>query len=430
MEKGEAAKVIPINGVKSEAKYRFVKDMKCEVVQLKNGVKRNENMPVIMLEQEKDGLVRRKIHPLTEYLLKRKKKGGKYSAITQNNKATLIVKFLNYVLIDNAEKFKLKDFPDILFEHGTEFLNSLTGVNNETLDRYANQLARFYYFLAENNLLKNITVDDFSVDVVQTARGKVEVIENPFYGMEYNNNETPVLIHKLPLSLVVYFVDTAIMYAPRIALGICFQFFGGLRLGEIINLKRSSMKVKGPSGEFGFVLNLKDTHMRDDLRHPVAGGSVKKKRRQAVFPFGGKIFQKVYEMHMKQNICKTDDNALFVNADGNPMADFTYRYYFEKVKAKFLERLRNSDIIELKHYAIELESVKWSTHIGRGIFSNIISSISKNILEIAQARGDGTLDAALSYLSDSDKMAIMLLDNDAEMWKYLEEATNEIMGEK
>ena len=33
--------------------------------------------------------------------------------------------------------------------------------------------------------------------------------------------------------------------------------------------------------------------------------------------------QKVYEMHMKQNVYNNDQNALFTNADGKPMADFT-----------------------------------------------------------------------------------------------------------
>ena len=76
--------------------------------------------------------------------------------------------------------------------------------------------------------------------------------------------------------------------------------FGGLRVGEVVNLKKSSVKVKGNLGEFGFILNLRNKNMRDDLKHPVAGGSVKKTRRQAVFPFGGAMTQKIYKMHMKQ----------------------------------------------------------------------------------------------------------------------------------
>lgn len=421
-------KVINISEVKNEVTYRFVKDIKIEEVKLKNGNKRSNNTVLIMLEQNRNGIIRRKVHPLTLYLLQTKKGGGKYSPITQNNKATLIVKFLNYVLIDNHSRFKLNNFQDILFEHGTDFLNSLTDVSNETIDRYKTELTKFYYYLANEGVLRNITPNDFEIIRRDGKYGTQSALTSPFFGVEYNDNERHTVIHKLPLTLVVYFIDTAIMHAPRIALGICFQFFGGLRLGEVINLKRSSIKVKGPAGKYGFVLNLKDTYMRQDLKHPVAGGSVKIKRRQAVFPFGGIIVQKVYEMHMKQNVYNNDQNALFTNADGKPMADFTYRYYFGKVKSKFIERLKTSEHVELRHYAIELESVKWSTHIGRGIFSNIIASVSNNILEIAQARGDVQLDSSLTYLSDSDKMAMMLWENDKDMWQHLEEAIKEIGG--
>ncbi len=418
----EKSKVIDINRQnKPDVTYRFVKDMKMEIKTYKNGVKRNENTVVIMLEQNKDGIIRRKMHPLTQYLLEPKKKGGKYSPITQSNKASVIVKFLNYILIDNSRRFKLKDFNEILFEHGCEFINSLPDVSDDTVDRYARYLTDFYYYLATYGLLKYITVDDFTFTKVNTPNGSREVIEVPFYDLDYGRKDDGTLIHKIPSPLIIPFLDTAIMHAPEIALGICFQLFGGLRVGEVVNLKKSSVKVKGNLGEFGFILNLRNKNMRDDLKHPVAGGSVKKTRRQAVFPFGGAMTQKIYKMHMKQINPQNKQNALFVNKDGNPMADFTYRYYFSKVKNKFIERLKESKHAELRHYAIELGTVRWSTHIGRGTFSNIISNISENILEIAQARGDDCLDSSLVYLTDSDKMAITLYDNDIEMWEMLNE---------
>ena len=71
----EKSKVIDINRQnKPDVTYRFVKDMKMEIKTYKNGVKRNENTVVIMLEQNKDGIIRRKMHPLTQYLLEPKKK--------------------------------------------------------------------------------------------------------------------------------------------------------------------------------------------------------------------------------------------------------------------------------------------------------------------------------------------------------------------
>lgn len=415
------------DALKKEPTYRFVTDMMTDVQALGNGQRRNNNTYLIMLEQTKEGIVRRKVHPLSQYLLEPKAGNKKYSPLTQRNRATLIAKFLNYVLIDNKSKFKLKNYNEIRFEHGTEFLNSLTEIKDVTKERYATDLAKFYYFLAKYDVLKYVSRADFKIKEVESRFGTREKIENPFYGIEYNNIEGKVLIHKLPSELIISFIDTVIMHTPQIALGVCFQFFGGLRLGEIISLRKSAVKVKGPDGQFGFVLNLRDRYMRDDLKHPVAGGSVKVKRRQAVFPFGGEITQKIYRMHMKN---WSSQDALFLNKDGKPMADFTYRYYFNKAKDKFIERLKSSESVELRHYAVELQTAKWSTHIGRGIFSNIISNISDNILEIAQARGDKSLDSPLAYLSDSDKMAVSLFENDKDMWKELERKVKEHDGWK
>lgn len=425
-------KIIDINkNNKTKETYRFCKGIKTEIVKLRNGQRRNENTVLIMLRQEKNGITREVVHPVSEYLLQPKKGGKKYSPLTQNKKATLLIKFLNYTLIDNADRFKIKDFGDLLFEHGTEFLNDITvDITEETQERYIRYLTDFYYYMASVGVLKNITHDDFTITQKQTTVGLIDVIESPFKGVYWDNVEKPTLIHKLDTSLVLLFIDTAILYAPQIALGICFQMYGGLRIGEVVNLKKSSLSVRGPLGKFGFILNVNNKYMRDDLKHLTGGGSVKKKRRQAVFPYGGNFTEMAYKEHLKLNKHNEKHNALFIDRNKNPMTNDSYRYYFNKVKAKFIERLKDADNPNLRHFAIELQSVRWSTHIGRGTFSNIVASVSDNILEIAQARGDDNLSSSLVYLSDSDKMAALLYQNDVEMWEMLEKLRKELKESK
>ena len=53
-----------------------------------------------------------------------------------------------------------------------------------------------------------------------------------------------------------------------------------------------------------------------------------------------KMLEKLYKNHIDKYIATDDSNALFVNKDGKAMADFSYRYYFNKLKHKFLERLK------------------------------------------------------------------------------------------
>ena len=424
----ENFKLIDINR-NNEAKetYRFCKGIKTEIVKLKNGQRRNENTVLIMIRQEKNGITRERVHPVSEYLLQTKEGGKKYSPLTQNKKATLLVKFLNYTLIDNADRFKIKNFEDLLFEHATEFLNNVTmDITTATQDRYIRYLTNFYYYMASIGVLKNITHDDFNIVKKQTAVGLIDVVESPFKGVYWDKIDKPTLIHKLETSLVLLFLDTAILYAPQIALGVCFQMYGGLRIGEVVNLKKSSLRVRGPLGQFGFILNVNNKYMRDDLKHLTGGGSVKKQRRQAVFPYGGNFTQTAYKEHLKYNKHNETHNALFVDRNKNPITNDSYRYHFNKVKAKFIERLKDAKNPNLRHYAIELESTRWSSHIGRGTFSNIVASVSDNILEIAQARGDKNLSSSLTYLSDSDKMAALLYQNDTEMWEMLEKSRKEL----
>ena len=78
---------------------------------------------------------------------------------------------------------------------------------------------------------------------------------------------------------------------------------------------------------------------------------------------------------------------MFVDADGRAMTDAVYYKRFSILKDKFIERLRNSDNFDAKSYAVYLSTYKWSTHLCRGIFSNLIAQGTDNIMEIAAWRG-------------------------------------------
>lgn len=86
------------------------------------------------------------------------------------------------------------------------------------------------------------------------------------------------------------------------------------------------------------------------------------------------------------------------------MTDILYRYYFNKAKRAFIDDLINSPNLTLKSQGLFLNNQKWSTHIFRGIFSNMVAEMSDNISEIATWRGDSTFNASLSYLTDNKSM--------------------------
>jgi hypothetical protein len=136
------------------------------------------------------------------------------------------------------------------------------------------------------------------------------------------------------------------------------------------------------------------------------------------------LLKKIYKFHIENFKCIDNSDALFVNRSGHAMTDVVYRYHFNKLRDKFISRLLNSNDIVLKTMGIDLQSRKWSSHIGRGIFSNMIADVSNNIAQIAQARGDSNLQSSLVYLSDSEKMAKLLYENETFMWNELIKTVN------
>lgn len=407
--------------IKRNIQYRFIHEVcKWEKV-YSNGNKELKEYVLIMVEQDNGGGKRRVVHPLSEYLLQPRKRGGRLKVNSLTTKASYIVRFLNYILIENSHIFKVKDIMDLRFEHGVEFLNyyAITGVKRETVKYCENELKQLYYFLAKRGVLNFISLSDFELG--SSKYDLTELIHSPFYGVDYPDDDYDNVLHYLPQELVLVFLDTvrSDKSVSRIALGVYFQFFGGLRVGEVVNISRSSISLKGPFGQFGIVVNLKNRKFRRDLKHRSSGGAVKKVRKQAIYPYKGNLLKNIYKNHIENYKATDGSNALFVNDDGKAMTDYSYRYYFNKLKKIFIKRLIDSDDVILRNYAVFLKSKKWSTHLGRGVFSNMIAEVATNITQIRQARGDNTFDASMSYLTDTEKMANELYNNQVDMWEML-----------
>ncbi len=411
-----------INLSEEKVIYRFKQEHCKREKVLSNGKKLVKENVLIMVERTKGESIRKSVHPVSEFLLEPKEGGGLPRVGSLKTKASYIVKFLNYVLIDSNDQYKADDVCDLRFEHGTEFLNYYgNSVKLGTVKNCEIALKGFYYFLCKKGVLKYVSLDDFEYGT--NNNGDLyypsKYIISPFHGVDYPSTVESNILHHLPQELIIIFIDTAITYTPEIALGVYFQFFGGLRVGEVVNISKSIITLKGPFGRYGVVVNLYDQKFRDDLKHYNAGGAVKKYRKQAIFPYKGGLLEKLYKAHISRYIATDGSKALFVNKDGNAMADFSYRYYFSKLRNKFLERLMNSNKSDLKNYSLDLQALKWSTHLGRGVFSNMIAEVANNIAQIRQARGDSSFDASFSYLSDSAKMGKELYNNQIDMWEML-----------
>lgn len=333
------------------------------------------------------------VHPFTEFVFKWKYKS--YNSMRQA--ASTVTRFLNYIYNNNNE-FKLRTFSELKSIHGTKYLNSLSNksltlsyINDE--ERVLNQ---FYFYLYKKDLLYN-TLDINEQLCKEHDRSKYKSlfkdVSKPSAGPKNH------LLHNIEPDLQIFFLETAMIYEPRIALGVYFELFGGLRVSEVVNITTTSISIQGPYGRYGMKILLKNRELRTDLKN--RNSSHVKKPRQQVIKSYKDYLPILYKVHLENYTTNDNSHALFANTNGKAMTSKVYRDYFTKVKKKFILDLESSGDNKLVQSAIFLKGKKWSTHFLRGAFSNNIAEISQDITTIMLERGDSNPNSARVYLDST-----------------------------
>lgn len=355
------------------------------------------------------------IHPITDFVLSNWKHR---SFNTMKASAFTVAMFLNY-LLGNKNYYNLKSLSQLELTHGTAFLNELTykKMPKKTVKKHEKVLTRFFKYLVEKEIIDE-SKDEFKEKIVSNY-SNVEITKSPFKEIEYFNNSTSFSIHQLPDEYILRFLEVAYQLNSCISLGIYMQFFGGLRTGEVCNLRVKDLQLLGPYGEDGFLVNLSaDRHLRDDLKNTAGSDYIKSKRWQIVFGFKNwsSLF---YKRHMTSLLPKhvSSDSPLFINRDGLGLTGSSYYYHFNKVKAVFLKTLRESTYAKDRLNAIALEASKWSSHLGRGIFSNLLAEEAENLYDVSFPRGDRSFNSVKPYLANTSRIKKKIENKISEIYK-------------
>ncbi len=325
--------------------------------------------------------------------------------ITVSVAADIVARFLNYAVFT-----KNKTIQTLTVQDGMDFLDSIAGTaNRKTQGDYSRYLTKFYAFLDKKGMLEAVSPDEleYSLD----AHGN-RVLENPFTGrfLEGERNCAEP-IHNIEKEYLYTFIKTAMDETPDIAFGVFLQCFGGLRKSEVVSLEYTNIAITTVGSQRSMMLTLRDKDLRADIQTAFLTGC-KRNRTQAVLPAFGDLLWELFERH-KKRYQKEGCSAVFVDANGRAMTDAVYYKRFRILKEKFIERLRHSEDLGARSYAIHLSTYKWSTHICRGIFSNLVARGTENLMEITAWRGDKNLASAISYLTDRKQMdenALRVLD--------------------
>jgi hypothetical protein len=375
-----------------ERNLKFIVDV---ITEIKKDTKGNDKVydhVVIKLKNTVNNQSR--IHPYTEFLDCWSSK----STNTRLKYANDIVPFLNYIYFELDEKI-LPSINELTIELGVDYLNRL-GLDKKknTVKAITKSITKFYYFLVKKKVLKYVTYNDFTKHKNATICQAFEVgLRLPIH----MSNTTP--LHNIDENLIFEFIYTAMKYTPEIALGIYFQIFGGLRVGEVCNLTYQSIAYIN-EGHGGLILNVKNNNLRPDLKKKAY---VKTPGKQPVYAVGSLLVE-LLEIQKKKYSNK-EKYALFIDIQGKAMSVDTYRNRFNTVKRQFIENLKKQDNPLLIRYAAVLSAEKWSTHIGRSIYSNLVADHASNITEIAVKRRDSNLTSSLTYVIGTKELDKKLL---------------------
>lgn len=340
------------------------------------------------------------IHPISTFILNWRWKDKKFN--TKRKHANNIVKFLNYLL--KNKKLTIKSLTELDITIGNAYLNSLTNDHRkrDTITDAGRTLTSFYVWLSQNECLPmvdNNYIESRKKKNLHNGSTYYESLFNPTLPQYTSSNRK----HLLPIKYIPLLLEISILFAHPITIGLYLQIFGGLRAGEVVNLKRTQFKKKLNGANF--LLNIKEQGFRTDIKDSSGSNFVKKIRKQQILQikdWGNILFKDHVEFYKDKDINGT--GALFINRDGKPMSGKSYSQYFYKVKDRFIKHLTDYGTIEDKIVATDLRLADWGTHIGRGTFTNLIAEEIENPAELMFLRGDSDLLSCLPYLAKTERV--------------------------
>lgn len=364
--------------------------------------------------------------PLTDFIRQNYRRKASGSVSSQRNAAYEICKFLNYCM-----EMKSKGVPDFMslrhkgifglkLIHGSLYISDLSirsrkgELNGDYVYKIIRYLNKFYSWLHKQNLLEEKINIFYNVRKISntyggtTSESEIYVLGDIFDEGELGTVYPPKRTKKKNklsdfgqnrYEIVKEFLEVASYVAPDIYLGIAFQFFGGLRRGEVVNLIKSSI-IEKPEGMYLDVSDRQKLLFTD--KKVTSNEQVKIPRYQSLF------WNPLLEHALKKHLARLEvlkntgelknEQALFISSrTGMPISGNAYWYQFNKVKEEFLTRLSKQG--RAKEYHL-LANVDWSTHLARGVFTHFCIDAGMSISEIAIARGDANLNSILDYIEE------------------------------
>ncbi|MGE7931315.1 hypothetical protein [Viridibacillus arvi] len=366
-------------------------------------------------------------HPISNFL-RQKYENKSLEPNTVKVYAEVLKGFLNYIYASvdpKLESVKKNGIVELNADHAIMYINSLSykykkeELKANTVLSQMRVLSSFFIWLHKQNFI-GYEAFEYSIEKINIMGRTIERIDSPIsydkLDLVLPKRDSKRTIRRRKrhdfgkgrIDLANLFIEISKEIAPEITLGIAFQIYGGLRKGEVINLLNSSFNKNKYKTNEPMVVYIKDNwDILFSYRKFDPADQVKVGRDQIILQTS--YIHSIYQNHLIQleriNKKIGPSKALFRSyTNGKAIGGRSYQNKFNKVKAKFLEVLLEESKLEEYHF---LTSKSWSTHIGRGIFTNILYfNLKLSHEEVALLRGDSFTFSSEHYLEESNLLDI------------------------
>ncbi|MBT2677373.1 site-specific integrase [Bacillus sp. ISL-35] len=396
-----------------------------------NEITNKKTVIAVKLERKIDGAY--VIDPLTNSFLKDELWSNNTALNTQKKYMRTICSFLNYcrymVSRDETEFADLKDgLFKMKFRHACLFLQDQVArvesgeIKPNTVGEMEYPLLRFYQYLLDCGVI-NENVN--KILEIERKKNKIKTIHNPFrqigtYYVPFPKNE--MVFQSVRdftddsfedrLENIRLMINLARNYYKDIAFALCLMFYGGLRLGEVVNMTRSNLirpvfYDDDDTGEDGFVVHVEDNPELFAGKKTKSNNQVKRRTKFAALevidiPLVSDVY-KDHKLHIKylEREKKINNNFAFFYSThkGVPLTYNAAYYQFKKLGEIFIETLvENGDKKTLENLTdVDTNDFKMTPHLCRAVFTNLGIDLGYTKEQMKNRRGDLSPHALEAY---------------------------------
>ena len=325
---------------------------------------------------------------------------------------------LNYVLVDNYDRFQIdhvfkvsRESLECFFrDYAQEALPDGSYRGAQSIEKCVRAVVMFFRKLRRRYSTAVLLCEkDLVVETVKRSRhGKPRPQKQPAFQVKGFGSQKNTF-RELPTKAFAILLNLAFRYAMDIVFAICLQAFAGLRAGEAMSVRQEG----SPLGS-GLIVTFVESEVRKievDLTREfplrsdgVICGKIKKERRQCVYPPFIKAFYTAYEYHKAFLAGKTFESdycPMFINNKGLAMTyDDYYRRFSMLVDNHFRPALLENDDPECRIYGQLLYENKLGLHALRHWYSVQLVLYGEDIAQIQYWRGDKSPESAFEYLQN------------------------------